>query len=76
MPTWTHIEIRSRAEAPDLIRALAAFRSCVVQDSMDDWSIYVQADPELIAEMAPAVRLSNCHEVDESELDPIGISRF
>jgi hypothetical protein len=75
MPTWTHIEIRSRAEAPDLIRALVAFRSCVVQDSTDEWSIYVQADPELIAEMAPAVRLANCHQVDESELAAVGIAR-
>jgi hypothetical protein len=58
------------------MRALGAFRSCVVQDSTDDWSIYVQADPDLITEIAPALRLANCHAIDESELVAIGISRF
>jgi hypothetical protein len=58
------------------MRALIAYRSCVVQESTDDWSIYVQADPELITEIAPAVGLADCHEVDESELAAVGISRF
>ena len=56
------------------MRALRGYRSCVVQESTDDWSIYVQADPELIAEIAAAVGLSGCHAVDESELAAAGIS--
>jgi hypothetical protein len=58
------------------MRSLVAFRSCVVQESTDDWSIYVQADPELITDIAPAVGLADRHEVDESELAAVGISRF
>ena len=57
------------------MRELVAFRSCVVQDATDDWSVYVQADPELITEIAPA-GLTDCHEVDESELAAVRIPRF
>jgi hypothetical protein len=73
-PTWTHIEARSQAEALEVMRALRAYRSCVVQQSTDDWSIYVQADPVLVAELVAAVGLSGCHAVDESELAAAGIS--
>jgi hypothetical protein len=56
------------------MRALRAFRSCVVQQSTDHWTIYVQADPVLIAELVATVRLSDCNAVDESELAAVGIT--
>ena len=56
------------------MRALRDYRACVVQESTDGWSIYVQADVEPIAEIAAAVGLAGCHAVDESELVAAGIS--
>jgi len=58
------------------MRALVAYPSCVVQESTNDWSVYVQADPERIAEIAPAVGLADCHVVDESELAAVGVWRL
>jgi uncharacterized protein GlcG (DUF336 family) len=72
--TWTHIEARSHAEALDVMHALRAYRSCVVQESTNGWSVYVRAGPMLVAEIVAAVGLSGCHAVDEAELAAAGIS--
>jgi hypothetical protein len=56
------------------MRALRDYRASVVQESKDRWSIYVQGEPELIAEIAAAAGLAGCRAVDESELVAAGIS--
>jgi hypothetical protein len=56
------------------MRALRAYRSCVVQASPTRWSVYVRADPILVAELVTAVGISGCHALDESELAAAGIS--
>jgi len=75
MSTWIHIGVHSQAQALDLMRALGDYRSCVVQDTADEWSIYVHADPELIADIAEALGLTDYHAVDASELAAAGISQ-
>jgi hypothetical protein len=55
------------------MRALRKYRSCVVQESTDGWSIYVLAYPEQIAEIAAHVGLVG-RAVDETELAAAGIS--